>query len=156
MITLEVDRLPNIYEDTKGKDICIEIDKWSDKKSNSQNNYYRQLVGEIARVLHASTTEVHNWLLSEYGQIDYEMGKIALDDKIDWRRLEIHLKPTSEYTFEDDRMMHKYFWVRGTHTYNTKEMSQLIDGTVLEARELGIETDTPKELERMKQLWKAL
>jgi len=35
----------------------------------------------------------------------------------------------------------------------TKEMSELIDGTVSEARELGIDTRTPDEIERMKQLW---
>lgn len=32
-------------------------------------------------------------------------------------------------------------------------MSQLIDGTVEEAKALGIETLTPAELERMKNAW---
>jgi hypothetical protein len=32
-------------------------------------------------------------------------------------------------------------------------MSRLIDGTVFEAKELGIETLTPNELERMKNEW---
>jgi hypothetical protein len=34
-------------------------------------------------------------------------------------------------------------------------MSRLIDGTVNEAKELGIETLTPAELERMKASWRA-
>ena len=42
---------------------------------------------------------------------------------------------------------------RGSHTYDTKEMSALIDGTVADAKELGIETATPNELMRMKQEW---
>ena len=33
-------------------------------------------------------------------------------------------------------------------------MSVLIDGTVAEARELGIETMTPDQLERMKAAWR--
>lgn len=44
--------------------------------------------------------------------------------------------------------------MRGSHTYDTKEMSRLIDGTVEEAKELGIETLTPDQVERMKQAWK--
>ena len=157
LITLEVDRLPNIYEDTKGKDICIEIDKWSDKRSLNANSYFHVLVGKIAKALHASNTEIHNWLIAEYGQMDFELGQISLDDHIDWRRLDgIHLQPTSEYIFDGDQAFHKYNVMRGSHTYNTQEMAHLIDGTVSEAEELGIETMTPDELERMKQLWKAL
>jgi hypothetical protein len=37
--------------------------------------------------------------------------------------------------------------------YDTKEMSVLIDGIVSEAKELGIETLTPDELERIKSAW---
>jgi hypothetical protein len=33
-------------------------------------------------------------------------------------------------------------------------MSRLIDGTVSEAKELGIETLPEKEIERLKELWK--
>ena len=36
---------------------------------------------------------------------------------------------------------------------DSKQMSELIDGTVSEADELGIETRTPDEIERMKALW---
>ena len=43
--------------------------------------------------------------------------------------------------------------MRGSHTYDTKEMSRLIDGAVFEAQALGIETLPPDELERMKQQW---
>jgi hypothetical protein len=38
---------------------------------------------------------------------------------------------------------------------NSKEMSELIDGTVSEAKELGIDTRTPDEIERMKALWES-
>ena len=36
---------------------------------------------------------------------------------------------------------------------NKEEMSMIIDDTVNEAKELGIETMTPKEIERLKSLW---
>ena len=41
----------------------------------------------------------------------------------------------------------------GSSTFDTKEMSVFIDGIVTECKELGIETMTPAELERMKSMW---
>lgn len=37
--------------------------------------------------------------------------------------------------------------------YDTDEMSKLIDGTVYEAKELGIETMTPNQIQEMKERW---
>ena len=45
--------------------------------------------------------------------------------------------------------------IKGSSEYNTAEMSRFIDRIVEEAQELGIETATPDELERMKQEWGA-
>ena len=44
---------------------------------------------------------------------------------------------------------------KGTSEYNTREMSIFIDGVVHEAQNLDIETKTPAEIERIKNLWKA-
>lgn len=57
-----------------------------------------------------------------------------------------HLKPTSE--FEDD----KRCWVmmKGSHEMDTAEMTRLLDGLIDECRQVGIETLTPAELERMR------
>ena len=32
-------------------------------------------------------------------------------------------------------------------------MARLIDGAIAEAKELGIETDTPEQIERYKEAW---
>lgn len=42
----------------------------------------------------------------------------------------------------------------GSSTFDTEQMSRLIDLVVQDARELGIETLTPDDLERMKVQWK--
>ena len=39
---------------------------------------------------------------------------------------------------------------------SSKQMSELIDGTVSEAKELDIETRTPDEIARMKSLWNGI
>ncbi len=36
---------------------------------------------------------------------------------------------------------------------DSKEMVRLIDGAIEQARELGIETDTPEQLARYKEDW---
>lgn len=41
----------------------------------------------------------------------------------------------------------------GSSSYNTKEMSQLIDAIVQDCKDLGIDTATPDEIERMKAVW---
>lgn len=46
-------------------------------------------------------------------------------------------------------MYRTYLMLRGSHTYDTKEMSVLINGLVEECKEQGIETLTPDELRRM-------
>lgn len=48
----------------------------------------------------------------------------------------------------------KVFAYYGSSTYNTKEMSRLIDNIVQDAKALDIETLSPQELERLKEEWK--
>ena len=54
---------------------------------------------------------------------------------------------------DNGKLYRVYVVMRGSHTYDTKEMSRLIDGTVQEAKEHGIETLPPDELERMMSTW---
>ena len=70
-------------------------------------------------------------------------------------RLEtLHIRPTSATKVLDNgRLYRVYLVMRGSHTYDTKEMSRLIDGAVYEAKQLGIEVLPPDELERMKATW---
>ena len=47
----------------------------------------------------------------------------------------------------------KYLFYKQTHTLNTKEMSQLINGVVEECRERGIETKTQAEINSLLESW---
>lgn len=42
----------------------------------------------------------------------------------------------------------------GSSTYDSKQMARLIDYIVQEAKDLGVETMAPSEIERMKNTWK--
>ena len=46
-----------------------------------------------------------------------------------------------------------YMKLMGSSEMDTKQMAYFLDNIVDEAKELGIETTTPAEIERMKQQW---
>ena len=43
----------------------------------------------------------------------------------------------------------------GSSTYDSKQMSDLIDNIIFECEEQGIPTKTPEEIEKMKSLWES-
>lgn len=156
-VTFTLDRRVEM-SDMKDKDIRLKAVIWREKRSLNANAYFHVLVGKIAEVTGQSRTEVHNQLISDYGQIEVGEGRvmdIIMDAAIDWRKLDcIHLHPTTaRRTLDNDRLYQVYLVMRGSHTYDTKEMTTLISGTISEAKDLGIETATPEEQERMLQLW---
>lgn len=143
---------------SRNDDIRLKAVKWREKRSLNANAYFHVLVGKIAQKLSSSLTEVHNQLIAGYGQPDPELGHVILRADIDWRRLDtIHLRPTASTRILDNGETYRVYYVmRGSHTYDTAEMAALIDGTVYEAKELGIETMTPAELEEIKRLWQGV
>ena len=52
----------------------------------------------------------------------------------------------------DGAAFRTYIMLRGSSTYDTREMSELINGLVSECREMGIETMTPDQLAEMMAL----
>lgn len=134
--------------------LSITAEPFRKKRSLSANSYFYVLVSKIADALHASKDEIHNRLIREYGQYEYLDGVIPtfsvdprfVDEMLN--RSDIHFKPEG---YIGDRV--RMAVMRGSHTYNTKEMASLIDGAISEAKDLGIETLPPAELERMMQEW---
>ena len=155
LITFEVDDVPQLFDRTKDKELNIEIKEHREKRSLNANASCQVVVDKIAEIQGVSHSEIHNHLISEYGFMDEDIKNIILDDNIPWQKLDnIHLRPTAiTKVLDNGRLYRVYYVMRGSHTYDTKEMSRLIDGTVSEAKELGIETMTPNEIERMKQQW---
>lgn len=137
--------------------VSITIKKYRRKRSLDANAYHWVLCTKIAAVLNTSKEEVHNSLLRSYGQIELdESGKpmaFSMLSKFDMeRRTDMHVKAIGQRFF-NGKSVTDYIIIKGSHQYDTKEMSILIDGTVQDAKELGIETATPDEIEKMKQQW---
>ena len=154
-MAFESDEQPVEYDRLKDKDVRMELKEYREKRSLNANAYFHVLVEKIAEKQGLTHSEVHNQLIADYGCMDEDIKNIILDDSIPYLRLEtIHLRPTDATKILDNGKLYRvYIVMRGSHTYDTKEMARLIDGTVYEAKELGIETLSDKEIERLKSIW---
>ena len=141
----EVDRLMS-------KDLRLKAVIWREKRNLDQNGLYWTLVDKMAKVLDTSKEEVHDILMRSYGTLDYIDEKpiaITLLSEIDISHLEGHYKP---YKASEDGKFVSYFKLKSSAEMDTAEFSKLIDGAVYEAKQMGVETLPPDEIERIKQL----
>lgn len=136
----------------------LEEHKETKKRSLSANAYFWVLVTKIAEKLRTSNTEVHNQMIARYGYPEYIDEKIVyfiLPDIVDVDKLEgVHLKATTKTQVLDNGDLNRvYIVMRGSHTYNTVEMTRLLDGVISEAKELDISVITTTEKDKMLERW---
>lgn len=155
MRDLSRDELQALY-DNKDNELELKWDRYREPRSSQANKYFHKLVTLIADKTDGSTnTSIKNRLIREYGQYQYINDKIPLycvnPEFLDYFLNEspVHYKPEG---MEGDRVCLAI--MRGSHTYNTKEMSRLIEGAVEHAKALDIETLPPDDLKRMLEAWK--
>lgn len=178
LISFETSEPPTIYDKTKDAELSLEIKKREGLRGQNANRYFWELVGEIAKEMNIDKLEVHDKMLAdnihyfykdgafEWMSGDFEPNQYGFvkfmnkDGQFDyWKDANIEVmlaKPGGGYYMADGapKRSKVFFHVKGSRVMTTKEMSALIDSTVEEAKALGIETMTPKELERLKALWK--
>lgn len=161
-ITFEIDTQP-VDELVAIKDMALDIiaKKHRNKRSLDANAYFHVLVGKIADRLKISKPRCKNILITRYGQQEFldDGGQVVIKTNIDVDKMMeqevLHCLPCGT-KIENGSEVVFYKVYRGSHTYDSKEMSVLIDGTVSEAKELGIDTMTPEEIERLVNLWQSL
>lgn len=161
-ITLEVEADAKDLEALSGAKLSIELKRYRKHRSLEANSYYWALCTQIAEAVGQSVPYTHNLLLRRYGQsmtIGEKVVLIPIPDtdeasaQVDEAE-EYHLKPTSEVKQGNDGVMYRtYIMQKGSHEFDTKEMSRLIDGTISEAKELGIETITENEKLEMMEVY---
>ena len=140
-------------EKLRGFDIAAELEKWTKRRSLDANAYAWVLMTKIADALTASKAiitkdDVYLDMLKAYGQGGVVKIKDADADK--WKRAWKYTEPHEKLTQENAQYWR--FFV-GSSEYDSAEMSVFIQGIIEEAKELGIETLAPDELERMMGQW---
>lgn len=139
------------------KDGQYEIKPYREKRSKDANSYYWALLDKLAQVLNKSKDELHREMLHDFGTWEYNADGtpkwVILPENEplpkDGYFYDIGAKVTVKGAKSGTETGHAYIIIRGSHTYNSKEMAQLISGLVQECRQQDIETMTPQEIEEM-------
>lgn len=142
------------------------------KRSLDANAYFWVLVTKIGEKTHLSSQEVHDRILAE------NIHFVLKDEAVDWLVMDCEpnkyglVKCGDDYYLDSKREVmlakddgsfykangkpktSKILWhIKGTHQMNSKEMSHIIDATINEAKDLGIETMPEDEIKRMVEGW---
>ena len=133
--------------------LSITAKQYKEKRSLDANAYCWAIITKIANHpdIKSSKEEIYEEMLQKYGCLyQDESGYISVTVKagIDMSKIEGHWK-----FYKSNGKFDSYLMIKGSSEYDTKEMAHFIDCVVQEAKELGIETLTPIELERMKAEW---
>ena len=157
-ITFEIDTEPldELNRIASIESLDIKADQHKKKRSLDSNAYFHVLVGKIAEKLTISKAKSKNILICKYGQVETLPDGAPLVYKTNAPAeymIELESVHSIPVKYTDDATFYKIY--RGSHTYDTREMSLLIEGTVADAKELGIETLTPREIERMVNAWQS-
>lgn len=151
---------PELFEAIVGKKLRIKIVEWREKRSRNANDYFHALNRQLANKLGISEPKCKNIILRRYGCyeiVDGRLFSVVINDRNSEAVDEFehtHLYPTSDVkVMADGEIYRKYYMLRGSHTYNTKEMSVLLDGLISECAEQGIDTCTDSEKQNMLERW---
>lgn len=120
-------------------EVSLTVKKWRNPRSLDANAYMWTLLEKMAEILRSSKDEIYLQMLDSYGKFTHIIVKPEAVEKFtaQWRTV----RNLGEVDVKGQKgvQLQCYF---GSSTYDTKEMSRLIDGIVSECKELSIDTDT--------------
>ena len=151
-LSLEVNELNDfkqLVDDMNGcEKLSIEIKPYREKRSLNSNSYAWLLIGKIADIVRAGKDEIYLKMLKRYGQSEL----ISVLSHIPIEHYVKYFEEAGESKLNGKMFTH-YRVYKGSSDFDSREMSIFIDGVVSEAKELGIQTETPDEIARLKALW---
>lgn len=134
-----------------GKDkLSIKVEQYREKRSLNSNNYAWKLMTEIGNKTRKSKEEVYLDMLKAYGQSEM----VSVVASVPFGKFVKYFEEVGESNLKGKLFKH-YRVYQGSSEFNTEEMSIFLDGVVNEAQNLGIPTETPEQIARMKDLWGA-
>lgn len=144
------------FDRLRDMDLDIEIRIHRERRSRTANAYFHVLVNKIAAETGERDEDVKTRLVTEYGAVarDAEGTAIGfmLPAAVDVSRIYPYTRRFDQRE-ENGKLFNCWLALKHTSDMDTKEMARLIDGAIEEAKELGIETDTPETLARYQREW---
>ena len=133
-----------------------EIERKRKKRSNDANAYFFVLADKLAEKLNIPKEEIYRNCIKEIGGVSEIV--CVKDEAVDklckgWQRNGLGWQTdTIPSKIKGCTNVVLYY---GSSTYNTEQMSRLINNVVEDCKALGIETRTPDEIADMMSLWES-
>lgn len=157
-VTLEVNEkndLLHCYDDLKDiEKLSIEIKPFRARRSLDANAYCWVLIDKIAENQGVSKEEVYRESIKNIGgNSEFVCVKTEAVDRLceGWRRNGIGWQ-TDTFPSKIDGCTNVILYY-GSSVYDTKQMSLLLENLIQDCKALGIQTETPEMIARMKSLW---
>lgn len=132
-----------------GKKVMISIKEIRKKRSLNANAYFWVLLNDLAVKLNTTSDELYKRYVREYGVC--QMILVSGSDKEEAKKAFIERwgkgHDSSGWFAEDFGNCIKVYF--GTSTYDSKEMSRIIEAVVEDCKSAGINTLTPDEIAHM-------
>jgi hypothetical protein len=148
----EIAKLKEIIE--KGKELKVDIKQYRNKRSLDANSYCFVLCQKIAEAIGNTKEFVYKQAIKQVGQFEIVPIKdIAVERWIEaWesKGLGWQSEVIEDSKLEGYKNTINYF---GSSVYDTREMSLLLEEIVGQAKELGIDTISESEKEKLMEMW---
>lgn len=136
--------------------LALKVSRFRQKRSLDANAYFHVLVNKIAMETNQSDDEVKRTLVKRYGTLardeDGNLIGAMLPAGVDPDRFYPYTR-NYKTEYRDGKEYTCYLFYERTRDLDTLQFSHLLEGTVSEAKELGIETKTKEELDSILGAW---
>lgn len=144
-----------IVDELKDKDkLSIEVKPYREKRSLDANAYFFVLADKLAAKLNLSKEEVYRNAIKDIGGVSETVCvKTRAVERLceGWSQNGIGWQ-TETFPSKIDGCTNVILYY-GSSTYDTEQMSRLIDHIVQDCRAVGIETRTPDEIANLLSMW---
>lgn len=142
MVTVRIDALP---EGLDGKLLDVTMVEHKTRRSNDANALMWACIGEISRVVKKEPFEVYLDELAKYGKYTYVVVKPdAVESMMKmWRECKI----VGEIDINGRKGLQLLCYF-GSSTYTTKEMSDLIEGILMDMDDMHLQRPASSDLQR--------
>lgn len=129
------------------------VKKWYGRRSLTANAYAWVLIDKIAQAMRISKTDVYRFQMVDLGG---NTDTVCIPDEAverfrrSWEAKGLGWMTDVEQSFPGTTNVTVYY---GSSSFDSETMSRFIENLVADAKELGIETLPPHELERMLSTW---
>ena len=133
----------DFFDRFRDKFVNLEIRLWRPKRSGAANRYLWVLVDKIARRTRQIKDDVYREAIKEIGGVSEVLR--CRDEAVErfckqWASQGLGWQTEVIPIGDGTSNIIVYY---GSSTFDTEQMSQLIDNVMFEAEQLGIDTDTP-------------